>query len=158
TLDGSQSFDPDGDPITYQWKDQNGTAVGSTAKVQVVITNPGNYSYSLTVCDTHYSSQDPGQTNPLHSCGSASITVEVVQDTEPPLVDAPDLTVSVTDPGSASVSKSSALSNYVLSGATTSAVDNVDVHPLFQRVATSNGTVTSTTAFPEGDTPVVVFY
>jgi hypothetical protein len=82
----------------------------------------------------------------------------VVVDVSPPVVDAPDITVSVTDPGSATVSKSTALSNYMLSGATTSAVDNVDLHTQFLRVVANNLTVTASTVFPEGDTPVTVFY
>ncbi len=70
----------------------------------------------------------------------------------------PDLTVSVTDPGEAAVSQSTSLSNYVLSGATTSAVDDVDPHPQFIRVVANNVEVAASTVFPEGDTPVSVFY
>jgi hypothetical protein len=160
TLDGSGSFDPDGDPITYKWQDpaNNNMIIGTGATVQVVIAYFGTYTYALTVCDTHYSTQDPGHTNPLHSCASASTTVQVVEDIQPPSVKAPDITAKVTDPGSATVSKSTALSNYMLSGATTSAVDDVDQHPAFQRVVANNMTVTGSTVFPEGDTPILVFY
>jgi len=158
TLDGTQSFDPDFDFITYQWKDSSGMIIGNGPTVQVVLVSFGTYTYVLIVCDTHYSSQDINQTNPLHSCASASIAVEVVEDDLPPSVDAPDITVSVTDPGSATVSKSTALSNYMLNGATTSAVDDIDPHPQFQRVVGPNGTVTPSTVFPEGDTPILVFY
>jgi hypothetical protein len=154
TLDGSQSFDPDFDFITFQWKDSSGMIIGTGPTVQVVIAFLGTYTYTLTVTDTYTDSQ--GVTK--HHSASASTTVEVVLDVTPPVVDAPDITVSVTDPGSATVSKSTALSNYMLSGATTSAVDNVDMNPHFLRVEMNNTPVTGSTLFPEGDTPVVVFY
>jgi K319L-like, PKD domain len=154
TLDGSQSYDPDGDRITYQWKDSRGFVIGTGKTVPLTISVPGTYIYTLTVTDTH---ADP-QGNPAHFSGSASTVVEVVLDVVPPLVDAPDITVSVTDPGSATVSKSTPLSNYILSGATTSAVDDVDSHPRFLGVAANDATVDGDTVFPEGDTPLNVFY
>lgn len=146
TLDGTKSFDPDFDVITYKWKDSSGMVIGTGPTVQVVLAFPGTYTYALTVCDTN------------NACASASTTVEVVIDVRAPVVDAPDLTVNVTDPGGATVSKSTALSNYVLSGATTSAVDDVDPNPRFLRVVTNNLQVSGSTFFPEGDTPVSVFY
>ena len=154
TLDGSQSFDPDGDPITYQWKNQDGVVVGSNSTVQLATAIPGIYPFALLVCDTHTDPQ--GQT--AHFCGSASTIVTVAIDVIPPLVDAPDITVSVTDPGSATVSKSTPLSNYMLKGTGTSAVDNVDAHPQFQLVTANGNTVTGSTVFPEGDTPLVALY
>ncbi len=146
TLDGSQSNDPDFDVITYQWKDQGGNVIGTGPTMHLVLAFPGTYTYALTVCDTS------------NACNSNSTQVEVVIDLLAPVIDAPDFTVSVTDPGSATVSKSTPLSNYVLSGATTSAVDDVDPHPHFLRVEANNTPVTSSTVFPEGDTPVNVFY
>lgn len=146
TLDGTKSFDPDFDVITYKWKDSSGMVIGTGPTVQVILAFPGTYTYSLTVCDTQ------------NACNSASTTVEVVIDVRAPVVDAPDITVSVTDPGGATVSKSTPLSNYVLSGATTSAVDDVDPQPQFLRVIANNLQVTSSTFFPEGDTPLSVFY
>ncbi len=158
TLDGSQSFSPDFDFITFQWKDSSGMVIGTGSTVQVVIAFLGTHTYVLTVCDTHYASTDVNQTNPLHSCDSVATTVEVVLDLTPPVVDAPDITVSVTEPGSATVSKATSLSAYMLSGATTSAMDDVDLHPHFLYVVANNATVTGSTVFPEGDTPVNVFY
>lgn len=154
TLDASQSFDPDGDPITYEWRDNYGALIGTSSIVQTTIPNPGDYFFTLTVCDTHYDSQN----RVLHSCAYAGASVEVVVDVTPPVVDAPDITVSVTEPGSATVSQSSKLSSYMLSGATTSAVDDVDASPQFYRVVANGTPVTSSTVFPEGDTPIVVEY
>ncbi len=154
TLDASQSFDPDGDPITFEWRDEYGTLIGTSSIVQTTIPNPGDYSFPLTVCDTHYDSEN----RVLHSCSYAATGVEVVLDVTPPVVDAPDITVSVTEPGSATVSQSPKLSSYMLSGATTSAVDDVDASPQFYRVVANGTPVTSSTVFPEGDTPIMVEY
>ncbi len=50
TLDGTASFDPDGDDITYRWT-LNGQQVGTFAQVQQTQTDPGDYVYELTVTD-----------------------------------------------------------------------------------------------------------
>ena len=56
TLDGSGSFDPDGDPLTYQWSQTGGTAVtlsGATV-VQPTFTAPGSaatLTFQLVVSD-----------------------------------------------------------------------------------------------------------
>jgi K319L-like, PKD domain/Bacterial Ig domain len=154
TLDGSQSYDPDSDPITYEWKDSAGTVVGTARVVQVGILHPGTYLYTLTVTDTH---RDP-QGNTAHFSGSALTVVEVILDVTPPLVDAPDITVNITDPGSATVSKSTKLSDYALHGATTAAVDDVDPHPQFLKAEANAVLVTGTTVFPEGDTQISIYY
>jgi hypothetical protein len=49
-LDGSASFDADGDPLTYAWTDASGAPVGTTA--QVTVAPPlGSSTYTLTVRD-----------------------------------------------------------------------------------------------------------
>lgn len=50
TLDGSASSDPDGDPLTYEWKDEGGNVLGNTAQVSVA-RGPGTYVFTLTVGD-----------------------------------------------------------------------------------------------------------
>ena len=55
TLDGSGSFDPDGDPITFQWSQIAGQAVSiagmSAAKATFPAGEGQNYSFRLTVKD-----------------------------------------------------------------------------------------------------------
>ncbi len=54
-LDGSGSYDPDGDPITYQWVVESGPAVGITnptaARASFVAAAGQSYSFRLTVKD-----------------------------------------------------------------------------------------------------------
>lgn len=85
TLDGSGSSDPDGDTLTYSWKDEYGNVVGSTATV-TLSRILGAYIFTLVVTD-------PGG---LTSEDTVSITI---QDTTPPALTAPpDVTVSESDP------------------------------------------------------------
>jgi hypothetical protein len=67
TLDGSGSYDPDGDPLTYDWTWDGGSATG----VNPTLTFPlGTTTVTLTVSDGTYSDSD---------------TVDItVQDTTPP--------------------------------------------------------------------------
>jgi len=55
TLDGSASYDPDGDPLTYQWQQETGPAVslsGATAAKATFIAGSGQtYVFRLTVTD-----------------------------------------------------------------------------------------------------------
>ncbi|MFA6449708.1 MAG: PKD domain-containing protein, partial [bacterium] len=60
TLDGSASADADGDPLTYAWTQTGGAAVvlSNSAAVGPTFTPAtcGNYTFSLTVNDTHINS------------------------------------------------------------------------------------------------------
>jgi len=65
TLDGSGSSDPDGDVLTYVWKDQWGNVVGRTAIVPLTV-RLGTYAFSLTVTDAAG----------LSSTGTTHVTVQ----------------------------------------------------------------------------------
>jgi hypothetical protein len=92
TLDGTGSSDPDGDTITYSWKDANGNVVGGDAIV-TLSRALGTYVFTLTVTD------DPGG---LTSEDTVSITIK---DTTPPVLTAPpNVTIPESDPMGTAVS------------------------------------------------------
>jgi photosystem II stability/assembly factor-like uncharacterized protein len=72
TLDGSRSTDPDGDNLTYLWKNSGGTVIGNSAVIRQTL-GVGTFTFSLTVTDTEGLSS------------TANITV-VVHDTKPPTI------------------------------------------------------------------------
>ena len=75
-LDGSASYDPDNDPITYQWKQVSGTTVTlavSGAKAQFTAAPPGVYEFQLKVTD------DKG-------ASSTDNVVVTIRDTRPPVM------------------------------------------------------------------------
>jgi PKD repeat protein len=49
-FDGTRSFDPDGDPLTYHWDFGDGT-IGTGPKVSHVYKNPGTFTARLRVSD-----------------------------------------------------------------------------------------------------------
>jgi PKD domain len=74
-LDGSASSDPDGDPLTYAWTDENGNPVGGATAVTYVTVQLGTHTFTLTV-------KDPAG---LSSSSSTHVTVTVRDTTAPTL-------------------------------------------------------------------------
>ena len=50
TLDGSASSDPDGDPLAYEWRDQDGNVVGTNPLLTLTLPL-GTHPFTLTVRD-----------------------------------------------------------------------------------------------------------
>jgi K319-like protein len=67
TLNGLSSSDPEGDALTYEWKDSDGMVVGSSATASVPMSGIGSFTYTLTVKDAY------GQTD----SDEVTITVEL---------------------------------------------------------------------------------
>lgn len=57
TLDGSKSYDPDGDSLSYKWKDESGITIGNGAKPDVLLP-VGENVLTLTVSDGKLSDTD----------------------------------------------------------------------------------------------------
>ncbi len=52
TFDGSPSYDPDGDPITYRWDtDGDGVADSTAQSIQLTFSEEGSYTIELVVAD-----------------------------------------------------------------------------------------------------------
>ena len=63
TFDGSISYDPDGDPLTYEWSislDGEVVATAAEALVSVRFDEPGTYSVELSVADDRGGADDAG--------------------------------------------------------------------------------------------------
>jgi hypothetical protein len=69
-LDGSKSSDPDGDTLSFVWKDEANSVLDTTAVAQLMVTM-GTHTFTLTVTD-------PG------GLSSTATTHVTVQDTAPP--------------------------------------------------------------------------
>jgi PKD repeat protein len=72
TLNGSASSDPDGDALSFVWKDEGGNVVGTAAVAQVKV-GLGTHTFTLTVTDA----------GGLSSMAATHVTV---QDTKPPML------------------------------------------------------------------------
>src|SRR5262249_35925195 len=82
TLDGSASFDPDGDPLTYVWSGAFGTVSGALASVTLA---PGTYPITLGVQDGRGGAASDG-------------VVVTVVDATPPAIQSAVATPSVLSP------------------------------------------------------------
>ena len=112
-LNGSNSYDPDKDPITYSWKKISGPAQynfsnATVANPTVTGLIPGNYTFQLTVTDTFS----------YNSVSSVNVTVFNPNPNVPPVANAgPDQNLlwpanTVTVNGSASTDPDGAIQTY----------------------------------------------
>ena len=107
-LDGSTSFDPEGDTLTYAWVQVDGPPVGlnpettDNSKMSFIAPDVGpggaDLHFRLTVTDSHNASNDPADSN-------AIVLVHVSYVNQPPTANAGDDqtvnegdTVSLADP------------------------------------------------------------
>jgi hypothetical protein len=114
-LDGSASTDPNGDTLTFVWKDDSGMVVGTSAKVLVMVSL-GAHAYTLTVTDSA-------------NLSSTAQTVVTVKDTTAPTLRV-TLSTKVRRPEE---------DELVLVQAKVNVSDSCDAHPQFKLVSiTSN--------------------
>jgi len=108
TLNGSASYDPDGDPITYQWVQESGMGVTLSAPTSAITTFAAaagqNYSFRLTVKDT------------LGAQGIARVSVTVGKPVPPP----PPQIIFTANPSTITVGQSSTLLWQVINADTVS--------------------------------------
>ena len=118
-LDGRGSADPDGDPLTYVWRDSAGNVVGSAAQVSSSPLPLGPHVFTLTATD------------PYGASDSDDVTVTVIDLTPPVLTLPADITVVATGANGASVTY------------TVAATDNID-GPITPACSPASGTTFAT--------------
>jgi hypothetical protein len=100
TLDGSASFDPDGDPITYAWKQVSGATVNlvvSEAKATFRAAPPGVYEFRLTVSDDKGASASDNVVVTIHDTTPPNLLVSLSPNSLwPPNHKMVDITVNFT--------------------------------------------------------------
>jgi len=143
TLNGSASFDPNGDALSYRWYDFNGNLLGTSASLSLQRA-AGSHVFTLVVDDNKTGT------------GSDSVLIIILLDTTPPLVLPPgDITVSASETGGARASSSPQLAAF-LAGAI--AVDDFDDVPTSLSPTAGGVDVDSNTLFPLNSTTGVTFF
>jgi glucose/arabinose dehydrogenase/PKD repeat protein len=135
-FDGSDSLDPDNDPLSYEWDFGDGSAHQSGAQVTHTYTTRGVYTASLTVRDGR------GAEN------STTIVIDADNDAPTPTIDAPApdkrfrVGESITLEGSATDAEDGPLSEADL---TFEVIKHHDthVHPVFPQTQGSGFTITA---------------
>jgi glucose/arabinose dehydrogenase/PKD repeat protein len=136
SFDGTTSFDPDGDPLTYEWDFGDGSAHQTGATATHTYTTTGEYTASLTVRDNR-----GGE-------GTTTIQIDAANDAPVPQIDAPLTTKlfrvgeSITLQGEATDPEEGPLSDDQL---TFEVIKHHDthVHPFFPQTQGNNFTITA---------------
>jgi spore germination protein YaaH len=93
TLDGSASDDPDGDPLSYDWAQEEGPAVPlmalRSATPRFLAVAPGTYRFTLTVGDGRLQSEPAETTVEVDPAGGPLPDAGPAADTPTPGPDAP---------------------------------------------------------------------
>jgi hypothetical protein len=164
TLNGSASYDPDGDPITFQWVQEAGPGVTLSAPTAAITTFSAaagqNYSFRLTVKDP-YGAQGIARTSVTTGTPAATAPLIVAFTANPTSINAGQsstLSWQVTNADSVTITT---LGTVALTGsqavtpATTTTYTLTAVHG--NQTATANATVTVNGASGSG-LPVIVSF
>jgi hypothetical protein len=84
TLDGSASFDPEGGPLSYEWRDGAGDVIGTTAVIVVGPLPEGTHTFTLTVSDGDLTDSDSVDVVVLGPPAISIADVAVVEGNEGP--------------------------------------------------------------------------
>jgi uncharacterized cupredoxin-like copper-binding protein len=146
TLDGSESYDPDGDTITYQWTQTAGPAVTianpTAAKASFPAVSGQNYAFRLTVTDSGGASSSATTRVSTMAPTPASI---VRFDASPSNISAgQSSTLTWVVQGATSVSISPAVGTVALTGSTQVSPAATTTYTLTATGPTGNVTATAT--------------
>jgi len=163
TLDGSSSYDPDGDAITYQWTQLSGQAVTlsapTSAKTNFTAVAGQNYTFRLTVTDTGGLSNSATTRVQTGSAPSAATVVRF--DATPNQIQAgQQSTLTWIVQGATSVSINNGVGNVAATGSTTVSPSQTTTYTLTAVGPTGNVTATTTVtvgAAPAGNPQIVRF-
>ena len=154
TLDGSASYDPDGDPITYQWLQIGGPAVALSAptavKTTFTVVSGQSYVFKLTVTDSGGLSSSA--TTRVTSGTAASALIVRFDATPSSITAGQSSQLTWVVQGASSVSINNGVGNVAATGSTTVTPSATTTYTL--TAVGPSGNVTATATVTVG--PVVV--